>query len=306
MRPKIKDLLLSTITLIVILITVGCETVITIDPPAYTPQLAIHGFASRDNPSDFRLLVGQTTGIFDTTKILNDAIVSIEGPNGVSFPIAKEIQVVADTFFFSDTFFVFRYFPNSFNFELSQFEVQAGQTYTLKASYPGLPDVTATQTIPATILPDSVVFVEIAGIDQFGDQISAVDIFWRDPVGVKNFYKTRVLYEVSPDQFEGLWLESNDPSASKHNDAVTIADQIFDGESKRLRVTFYRDMFNSRRPTYIEWSCITEDTYLYGRSLNRYWESIDNPFVTPAQLYTNIKGGVGIFSLYKRNWIEIK
>jgi len=298
---------LILILLGLLLTQTACETIITIDPPKHTPQIALHAFPNQRNPNQLLILASQTVGIFDSLQLLNDAILELEGPEGIRYPKPNELLEVRDTFFFEDTFIVTRYLINSYNFALDDLNLKEGATYTLRGSYPGFPGAVATQKIPFTILPDSVIYTENAGLDQFGDPVSALDIFWKDPPNEKNFYKARLLRDTTPSQFtRGEWLESIDPAASKYEEGITISDNTFDGESKRLRVTFYRQWSGSNNKFFLEWSCINEDTYQYGKSLLRYWDSVDNPFVTPAQLFTNVNGGVGIFSMYKRNYIEIQ
>lgn len=290
----------------ILLLQTACETVITIDPPKHTPQIAFHAFTNQKDQNQLLILASQTVGIFDSTLLLGDAILEFEGPDGIRYPEPNELMEIRDTFFYEDTFFVNRYFLDAYNFDLADLEVEEGATYTLRGSYPGFPDASASQKIPFTVLPDSVIYIENAGLDQFGDPVSAVDIYWQDPPDENNFYMARLLYDtILTITTRGLWIESIDPSASRYEEGITISDNTFNGESKRLRVTFYRNDFSASEPKFLEWSCITEDTYEYGRSLIRYWDSVDNPFVTPAQLYTNVDGGVGIFSLHKRNYVEI-
>jgi len=290
-----------------LLLQTACETVITIDPPPHTPQIALHAFTSNRDPDQLHILASQTVGIFDSLLLLNDAILEFEGPEGIRYPAANELIEFRDTFFFGDTFFVTTYILSAYNFELTDLALKEGSVYTLRGAHPGFPEVMASQKIPNTVLPDSAIFIENAGLDQFGDPVSAVDIYWQDPPGERNFYMVKLLRDTTQANSSwGEWIESIDPATSRYEEAVTISDNTFDGESKRLRITFYRSGFGPIGARFLEWSCITEDTYRYGRSLERYWDSVDNPFVTPAQLYTNVNGGVGIFSLYKKNFVKVK
>lgn len=49
---------------------------------------------------------------------------------------------------------------------------------------------------------------------------------------------------------------------------------------------------------YIEIKSVSKDFYLYQKTLKEYYNSINNPFSEPAEVYSNIKLGYGIFAGY--------
>lgn len=47
----------------------------------------------------------------------------------------------------------------------------------------------------------------------------------------------------------------------------------------------------------IEWYDISEHNYVFSRALLLHLNSIDNPFSTPVQVPSNVRGGLGNFEI---------
>lgn len=273
------------------------ESTVTIDPPQSEPRIAVHAFNVEDS---IRLLVSRTVGPLESTddSFLNDAEVSIRR-NGSPLAITTHTaELVSDTFFFSETeFYVWEYLTSVYNFQADAPEFETGAVYELEVKHTGMPTVKASQTYPALVPVDSVVFIENAGVDQFGDPSSAIDIYFRDPAGVENYYAIDVVNGIPEVFLSPMFVTSNDPATFQAGSMVCFQDGALDGQSRRIRVSFFRSQFSSPEFMFVRWHSLTPDHFNYLQRLERYYNSNGNPFVTPAQLYSNIENGVGIFAL---------
>lgn len=270
------------------------ESTVTIDPPASDPAIAVHAFNYEDS---LRILVSRTVGPLDelSDTYLNDANVMLSKDGTPLSVMPHEMDIISDTFFYLDTFVVWRYVQSVYNFEVVESQFEAEAEYDLEVRAEGFPTARSKQVFPASVPVDSVVFTGNAGVDEFGDPISAIDVYFIDPAGVDNYYAIEVFAGIPEIQLSPLYASSIDPATFQVDNRVCFQDGALDGQSRRIRVTFIRYDFSGNIT--LGWSSITRENFLYLQRLERYFTSNDNPFVTPAQLYSNIENGVGIFGL---------
>jgi hypothetical protein len=286
------------------------DTVVEIDPPGHDPQLAIHAHGGNTNGGEVKLMVTRTFGILDDVKNerLDSAVVSLTSSGGqtYTFQTIDHGVILYDTLILSNDTLVYEHYNSSFNLYSSDFMPEVGKIYTLSVSYPGLPTIRAQQTFPREVVPDSAIFVLDAGIGQFGERVSAVDIYFQDPPLEENFYKVRLL-ENSDFGLDSEYIESSEPgSIVSDQQFIILSDKVFDGEHKRFRITFYNNN-NDDEPNYlVRWRSISAETFKFNEAMTKYFNSVNNPFLTPTQIYTNIENGVGIFSLYHETLIEAR
>ncbi|MBO4741668.1 MAG: DUF4249 family protein, partial [Bacteroidales bacterium] len=74
----------------------------------------------------------------------------------------------------------------------------------------------------------------------------------------------------------------------------------FSGDTCTLTIEFDRD-FHTDNLYYVEVVSISESLYKYLSTLNNYYDSQNNPFTEPVQVFTNIRGGLGIFGTRNKN-----
>ena len=301
--------------LLIFILVSSCEsffdTVIEIDPPGHTPQLAIHAHGGNTNGGEMRVMVTKTFGILDNViwGTLDSAEVSLTSSSGqiYTFQNIDDGDVIFDTLVLTNDTLILFEFNNAFNLYSSDFIPETGKIYTLSVSYPGLPAVRAQQTFPGEVVPDSAIYVKDAGLDQFGDRVSAIDIYFQDPPGEENFYKVRLLNNA-PFGGNYQYIESSEPgSLVSDQKFIILSDKIFDGEQKRFRITFYNYNDETDPNKYVvRWRSISPETYRFNEAMTKYFDSVDNPFLTPTQIYSNIENGVGVFSLYHETLIQTR
>ncbi|MDV7396719.1 DUF4249 family protein, partial [Arthrospira platensis SPKY1] len=61
-------------------------------------------------------------------------------------------------------------------------------TYTLQVSAPGYPAAEASQVMPEPVIIEEVKYTPEGGINSDGNKVNTIDIVFRDPAGVENYY----------------------------------------------------------------------------------------------------------------------
>jgi len=87
----------------------------------------------------------------------------------------------------------------------------------------------------------------------------------------------------------------------KFNEGYLFSNQYFSGNSTDFILNIDNTLYLKQSDTakiYIEIKSISKDFYLYQKSLKEYYNSINNPFSEPAEVYGNINFGYGIFAGY--------
>ena len=102
--------------------------------------------------------------------------------------------------------------------------------------------------------------------------------------------------------------DNADPFSTENcydGNCLIMKDANFNGRQKQVR--FYINSYELQDVTgpggqvykpYIKVSRITEAQFKFVKSYNVYYNSSDNPFAEPSNVYTNVKNGYGIFSAY--------
>ncbi|GEM_PF-6606355 len=262
------------------------EKEIAIDPPDYVDQLVIHSFFDPVNDSILNILVTRPQEIFgvrDLSGLVDDAVVSvIAGGNELEVNHRQLTNI--------------NHRPLA-NFYTGNISVDPGDEIFIRVSHEDRQESVVSQVVPQPVIPDSVIFIERAGIDVDGESRSGFDIYFSDPPGEENFYYISGIYRS---QFLTFYfsLESLEPGSETYNRGVIIRDQTFDGEDVRLRLLIPNSFLNLEAQYFeLTFRTVTRDFYRHVQSVERYENSIDNPFVAPAQLYTNVEGGLGIFGI---------
>jgi hypothetical protein len=136
-----------------------------------------------------------------------------------------------------------------------------------------------------------------------------------DQKGIKNYYRINYLYEndvigmpgyenylngfTYDDVYNDIFSYTN--NYSKYPADVFWADDLFDGETYKIRYSVFSDL--SPFVTLHIFS-VSEDYYKYHISLIKYKKAEEDRFSKPVQVYSNVSNGLGIFGGYWR--IQVK
>jgi hypothetical protein len=287
---------ISFLTLVVGL--TSCEsffnTTIDIDPPVYEPTIVIDCIHEKSNDSMY-FRIARNVGVFDNQTDFRDAMLSDAVVN--VFVNGNSLQVVPVNSVYLHNFMV------DFGRDL-----QIGDEVTITAKHPGYPDASVLQKVlpPSEVL--SVTFKEDGGLDSDGSEISLISVRIKDKPG-KNFYAFR-LVELS--QFGNYFVQytgSIDPSVSESykNNTLLISDAGFDGTEKILDFQVLKmSLEDARELLRVEWYDISEHHYVFSRAMLQHFNSVGNPFSTPVQVPTNVRGGLGSFEIQTLQVLELE
>lgn len=186
--------------------------------------------------------------------------------------------------------------------------VVAGSTYQLKVSTPGGAIATANCTVPyatgieITEINTSYTIVQ----DYFGQNVRrySVSYNWRDAAGVKNYYRALAYkqYTISSPHSDDVvhreGLQGNNYNMDLQTDA-----KVKNGLMLSNTLTYHEynyDVIN--KPFHIYAVLVVGDSnyYLYHESLTKQYENDGNPFAEPSFIYSNVEGGLGVFSGYNQ------
>jgi hypothetical protein len=184
--------------------------------------------------------------------------------------------------------------------------IRPGQTYTLRVTAPGFTDAEATCTIPARAVDARAVRI-IRGSEPLGgldwEYFQAV---FDDFPGEENYYSTYLAMnrtELAPG--------TGGPPTSTVNTRGTqlISDERNDGGTLRSERA-YRQIGERPAPGrfvthQLELIIATTDRpyYEFNRTLRKQGQSDGNPFAEPVLVYSNVRGGLGVFAGYQRSQV---
>ena len=137
---------------------------------------------------------------------------------------------------------------------------------------------------------------------------SKVDVSFTDSLD-KDFYKVLVLTRYGKDQpFRSTYTSVNEPGSveSARASGVLFGDQSFDGQDKTMSFQFYRITEQQAKGNIqLRWRNVSESYFKYSKTANVHFESRDNPFATPSDIFTNIEGGLGYFFLHNQRTYNV-
>lgn len=264
------------------LIFAGCEkTADNIKLPETDPKLVVGCFIS---PQDEFITVTLTRSnpIFgpghnntNTSPVEDASAIISDGTNTVSIP--------------------FDNFNMQYELPTTAFGIVAGQTYSLTISTPQGESVSAVCTVPASnINALTVDFTDTASFEK------KVTVKWNDLSGETNYYRvtgqivTTSLSSPGDTTFNSMW----NSTAALHNDHEK------DGNEMYTKLQGYGYGGSDYRLVAYDFYLLTVDVeyYNYQNSLDNY--TYGDPFSEPSPLYTNIKGGLGIFAAYQQLFVR--
>lgn len=292
---------------IVSLLFQSCEEdsfsqVVTIDIPEHEAKAAIRFSVEVNNPENLAALVTNSKGILDPDtdyKIPTDAVVKLFR-NG---DLLTQLSLNEESFYYED-------------FNDVQIRDTAGDVYLFEAELEGFDKVSATQTMPVKPIITDATYEREGTIDPGGyraDEI-IVDINDPDPDNINYFgvrlFTTFYITDSNGDTInryhQMLYLDSNDPLlAYAGNYGLVFTDESFSGGTFQARTYTYSQIQDDTEIE-VEILSITKEAFLYKRSLEQYYEAVDNPFAEPVIVPSNIEGGYGFFTLANSTIFKIR
>ena len=296
---------------LLILLCLGCETVVEVAPPEYDSEPVVTSFFSPDSTWSVTMhsSLGATIKRDVTREYIPDASVMIM--NG------------------SNTVDILNYQRNGRYVSSTGGLPTAGTQYTLRVDFPGKTSIQATSAVPSpVVISDYSIESRPPGFSIVPASKYQLRIVFSDMPGI-NFYRIGVyrrqrnpyaLDETDPDSvyrtvsFDGLtpgWscgypaddvadvdpIDSGGVSGLLCEEFV-VTDRLFDGkEYSWSGITENLSDENGRKELRLVISSLSEDYYRYLQSLERnvFYDPLTQE---PFPIYSNVSGGLGVFAGY--------
>ena len=253
---------LLTIGLLIIL-SISCNKIITIELPAYKPQIVVEMYLEEGKP--LRCLVSESLPYTDTAidRELNDAkvIFSDGSVNDTLVNIANE-------------------------------DTETGRWYNYLNPRIMVADSTKTYTIRIADSSNRVV----TGTTHFSQRIISIDsISIRSSVKKPDSFSVGIIISdpaISDNYYRFLVTKKMNDFSSEDTDFF-LSDLSFNGNS----FSFYSDADYTRNDTVlVRVYSLLKEHFDYMQSTDNARNSNFNPFTQPAMIKSNVKGGLGIFA----------
>ncbi len=256
------------------LLIFSCEKEATIKIPKVDPKLVVSSFIS---PGDtiIYVTVKKSKPIFEDSNV------------NTADPITNASVVLSDGT--ASAALSFDSFVGKYKIAATAFPLIAGKTYYLSVSTPDGKSVSAETTIPANAPAD----LDLALTPGTTNALEGtVAVNWTDRINEKNYYRLSIVS-----------LQYNTGSADtiqswSNYDSKVFTDNNHDGHQMSSEETGVPiNISNGYKAFEARLICCNVDYYLYHNSVFN-GNNGGNPFAEPTLIYSNIKGGLGVFSAY--------
>jgi hypothetical protein len=311
-----------TVTAVVLLFSVvSCEKNIEFNGKTQAPLLVINSILSPDSS----MLASASKSIF---FLSNDENTAIENAD-INVFVNDE---PAGKYTFSHTEFTYNDYNgqmdiNGQSYYLLPRKPKAGDRIRYEASAPGLESVTAETVIPQ---PTEIISLETELVKDPANYQNGYGMDFRmkfrDRPNEKNYYrialyvKSLIYNRKKPSESyihifpvditsDDMVLDTSAPTdgfltEETPNRYTLFSDELIEG--KEYTVKFHSSLTTTSASysddqwleVIVRFLSITEDYYLYLRTLTASSQAGDTPFTEPVQIYNNIKGGIGILGAF--------
>lgn len=259
-EQRLKGVFLSLTLGLASLIT-GCSKEIELDLPEYEPKLVLEFYL--ENDKSLNCLLQESIKYTDTTtyKLVENALVVL------SYDGIKD--TLPNTIFFDPHF---QKFYNYHNDKIMQLKPDIDYEVYVK-------DVQGRELRGRTRLND-IVPIDSLVYDFNSANKAATGLIFSDNATEKNFYRIVAFKDAPTVSEEGVW-------------DITFNDNLFNGD----RFSFYTGYaFNPGDTVTGRLYHLTTEHFRFTESVDNAQSSNGNPFGQPANIISNVTGGIGIFT----------
>jgi hypothetical protein len=297
----------SFLLLFLALFFAACEKPIEVDLPPVTTKLAVNAWLS--NNKMITVWVGKSRPILQTTDPAQDYLERFVVKDAV--PVLYEDGAPFDTLVYrpSDYMYGSRYNKS----------IALGKSYSVKVTAPGFAEVGAETMVPSQSEIAGLTFRRKVRKNSNGDDLDEITVRLSDPAekniyllsmygaSYESGYERRLSCITTSDPDVEALDNYSDPMEGEEcfeAERLLVRDDNFNGREKSLKfyvasyqMEEYRTMDGRTNRPYVQVRRITEDYLKYLKTAALYgWG--DNPFAEPVNVFSNVKGGYGIFSAH--------
>ncbi len=314
----------------------GCDFTPTLDVPLpeFAPALTINGVLAADSTVEVRITAAadpygryRDDGVFDVPE---GAVVELLHDGAPAGPLRLASRACEDYSFYTPDQEFPTYECGAF---VSDVVVEAGATYTVRASAPGFPPAEATVAVPARVAATVAVGASVEQPIPNGTRLDTdLTVTFQDPPGLGDRYALVVVsgpysyvweergwcvdrtctevrdtsYTVFLDRIP-LGYTTTDPVLlagaravpSSGINFITFTDESFDGAARSFPLRVQQYQYNGpndreRAPLAGVWLAAVDDRTFGAYQITWFSGGEDNPFAEPADLPSNVVGGYGL------------
>lgn len=289
---------------------VGCENDLEYDIPGAKPQLVVNSLFSLDSVIRIEVSASASPGQGENIRSLRNAKISL-------FEDATQIKdFVLDSMY--ATPFNFSGVPNAsvapvklFFHQTLTSTIKSGRPYTIEVRYPGLPTVTATNTVPRPVRAFAEPQVLGSAINIDGRPMIKHSFTINDNGGRDNYYGIEVLVSQGG-TLERIPFFSGEKAFSENlivNDGQYSQGVLYKPENG---IYFSNGKFQGRKKTFefyvdelytsniydlkVRFLTLSKDFFEFATSYQKQKNNSNNPFAEPTQVYSNVENGLGVFA----------
>ena len=275
-------------------------------------KIVLNGLITTDTL--FNVRIGKSAYINDLSGDAYESLLDIKGARVKVYQ--NDLYIDSLRYVYDDYYYVWNVFYPG-NYWSKSIYPLPGKMYQIFVQVPGLPDVSASTLIPTLVRIDRIDTAHV--VLHTGTYIESnvgiiCNIEFTDPGDESNYYLFNITKIPSFGiNYNNISFECHDPIVEetlKRDELKGIAftDKIIQGQKYRLTVlitgdkiekpfTEYGRKSNTYRKTiYFRLYSITEEYFRYIQTLALYNKNYGNPLSEPVLMYSNVKGGFGMFS----------
>jgi hypothetical protein len=286
------------------------------DIPDIGRKIVINGLIATDNLVNVKIT--ESSYIND---ISGDAYQSSTDLKGAEVRFYQNNTFIDSLYYiYDDYFYAWNVFYIGNYWSKSVFPLP-GQEYKVIVKVPGLPDASASTIIPNFVrieLIDTSRILLAPGTYYASNVGLQCKIEFSDPANENNYYLLKaylINYLSSYHDSSTIGFICKDPIveeklSSDELKGIAFSDKIINGQRHDLDIIVkgetigkpYIDYTQSswqedhRTTVFFQLYSITEEYFKFIQSLNLYYKNYDNPLAEPVFMYSNVRGGYGMFS----------
>ncbi len=267
--------IIYTNSLAALFLLCSCEKEADIEIPSTPAKLVVVSHISPEN-KETTVSVKMSKPLYETSTVnIGDAVANADvklsdGSNSVNL--------------------IFNNTSKYYTISSQTFPIQAGKTYYLTVSANNQ-SVSAETTVPSNTFPSDYNITVKKGFDQ---DAKIIHMSWTDITGESNYYAP---YNFAMYKYFG---QTDTNFVDIAYERVFINDGNRDGKELSAEQEFFEPQSPTPEAKGIQTLFIhcNKEYYLYHNSVIQSMNTDGNPFAEPVIIYTNIKGGLGVFSAY--------
>jgi len=279
---KMKKFRYQSIIFVVALVTLySCTREVAVNLPPYSSKIVVNGLISDKDVS--KVQISSSISSLDTNPInyIYDGTAQLYNEQDVLYDILS-----------------YDAFSSGY---IGTKPVVPGVFYTLKVNVKGK-QVIGTTRILAGAKIMNLAYQDMVRMDSTGLPIGEVSFSFNDDGSIENYYRLNVLYyDNTRSEFKALDIKDNYflvIEAEQTNSGFVFKDRTFNGAIKKLNFEVPYGYIENNAPYkfVIILETLNEDYSRYENSRSLYNQRTGTPFSESVELYSNIKGGLGIFA----------